>query len=225
MMHGTMNIKLLFNLFRFNGDIMYHEVYHTDILYSAHSTRYFHLRWYFPQKSSEFAAPHSTMEYLNEEGLEYEVVSPDIHKLCVMYITFTVTKDNFPAISIKQTVLPQVESVKYLGLHFDWKLKLERAHCKEKKTNWLKSKRNYLANRKKLKPIIRKQIAVLQDGDQTHLDIRNRTVGMRQQNQCSNHTEIKITIKNPQNHSKCPLVCIKPHTAYRPQHPLCKWGH
>ena len=26
--------------------------------------RYFHFRWYFPQKSSEFAAPRSTMEYL-----------------------------------------------------------------------------------------------------------------------------------------------------------------
>jgi hypothetical protein len=77
-----------------------------------------------------------------------------------------------------------------------------------------------MANREKLKPIIRKQIASLQNSDQTHLDIRNRTVGMRQQIQCSNHTEIKI--KNPQNHSKCHLVCIKPQSPYRPQHPLCK---
>ena len=29
-----------------------------------HFTRYFHFLWYFPQKSSEFAAPLSTMEYL-----------------------------------------------------------------------------------------------------------------------------------------------------------------
>jgi hypothetical protein len=25
--------------------------------------------------------------------------------------------------------------------------------------------------------------------------------------------------------SKCSLVCFKLHTPYRPQHPLCKWGH
>jgi len=29
-----------------------------------HLIRYFHLRWHFPQKSSEFAVPRSTMEYL-----------------------------------------------------------------------------------------------------------------------------------------------------------------
>ena len=38
------------------------------------------------------------------------------------HITFTLRKDNCPAISINQTVLPQVESVKYLGLHFDRRL-------------------------------------------------------------------------------------------------------
>ena len=37
-------------------------------------------------------------------------------------VTFTLRKDNCLAISINQTVLPQVESVKYLGLHFDCKL-------------------------------------------------------------------------------------------------------
>jgi retron-type reverse transcriptase len=38
------------------------------------------------------------------------------------HITFTLRKDNCPAISINQTVSPQVGSVKYLGLHFDCKL-------------------------------------------------------------------------------------------------------
>ena len=38
------------------------------------------------------------------------------------HITFTLRKDNCPAISINQTVLPQVESVKYLGLHIDRRL-------------------------------------------------------------------------------------------------------
>ena len=83
--------------------------------------------------------------------------------------------------------------------------------------------RSILANREKLKPITRKQITSLQSSDQTHLDIRNRTVGMRQQIQRSNHTE--IIIKNPQNRSKCSLVCNKSYTADRPQHPLRKWGH
>ena len=59
-------------------------------------------------------------------------------------------------------------------------------------------------NRKKLKSIIRKEIVSPQSSDQTHLDIRNRTVGLRQQIQCLNHTE--ISIKNPQNHSKYPLI-------------------
>ena len=67
------------------------------------------------------------------------------------------------------------------------------------------------------------KITSLQSSDQTHLDIRNRTVGMRQQIQRSNHRE--ITIKNPQNHSKCSLFCNKSYTPYRPQHPLRKWGH
>src|SRR5215510_404904 len=31
-------------------------------------------------------------------------------------------KDHCPAVSINQTVMPQVESVKYLGLHFDLRL-------------------------------------------------------------------------------------------------------
>src|SRR5215469_14158124 len=36
---------------------------------------------------------------------------------------------------------------------------------------------------------------------------------MRQQIQCSNHTESTIT--KPQNRNKCPPVCIKPHTPHR----------
>ena len=35
------------------------------------------------------------------------------------HITFTLRKGNCSAIRINQTILPQVESVKYLGLHFD----------------------------------------------------------------------------------------------------------
>ena len=80
-----------------------------------------------------------------------------------------------------------------------------------------------LVNREKFLPIIRKQISSLQSGDHTYLDLRKRTVGMRQQIQHSNHTE--ITIKNPQNHNKFSLVYNKSYTPYRPQHPLRKRGH
>jgi hypothetical protein len=59
--------------------------------------------------------------------------------------TFTPRKDNCPAIHINQTALPQVESVKYLVLHFDsklnWKVhitkKRKQTHLKAKEINWL----------------------------------------------------------------------------------------
>jgi hypothetical protein len=62
------------------------------------------------------------------------------------HITFTLRKDNCPEIRINQTVLPQVESVKYLGLHIDrrlnWKVhitkKRKQTDIKAKEINWLK---------------------------------------------------------------------------------------
>jgi len=84
---------------------------------------------------------------------------------------------------------------------------LESAHYQETETNWFKSKINQLANREKIQPVYRRQTTSLQSGDQTHLDLRNRTLGMCQQIKHSNHAE--STIKNPQNHNKCSLVCDK----------------
>ena len=57
------------------------------------------------------------------------------------HITFTIRKDNCPAISINQTVLPQVESVKYLGLHFDSKLNWKEHIAKKRKQTDLKAKK------------------------------------------------------------------------------------
>ena len=48
-------------------------------------------------------------------------------------ITFTLNKDNCPAISINKTVQPQVESVKYLGLHFDCSLNWKVHSTKKRK--------------------------------------------------------------------------------------------
>jgi len=67
-------------------------------------------------------------------------------------------KDNCPAISINQTVLPQVETVKYLGLHFDckqnWKehiaKKRKQIDLKAKEINWLMGRNSNLSLENKL---------------------------------------------------------------------------
>ena len=79
-------------------------------------------------------------------------------------------------------------------------VKLERTHRQKKKTNRFKKKRDQLADRK-TNPIYRKQITHLPSGNQTDMELRNRTMGLRQQVQHSHHGE--ITIKNSQSHSKC----------------------
>jgi len=74
------------------------------------------------------------------------------------HITFTLRKDNCPAVSINQTVLPQVESVKYLGLHFNrrlnWKVhitkKRKQTDLKAKEINWLIRKKSNLSIENKI---------------------------------------------------------------------------
>jgi hypothetical protein len=74
------------------------------------------------------------------------------------HITFTLRKDNCATISINQTVLPQVESVKYLGLHFDrrlnWKVhitkKRKQTVLKAKEINWLIGKKSNLSIENKI---------------------------------------------------------------------------
>jgi hypothetical protein len=65
---------------------------------------------------------------------------------------------------------------------------LERKHRQKKKSNRLKNKVDHLVNRKKKIPsIYRKQITHLQSGNQTYMELWNRTVGLRQQVQRSHH--------------------------------------
>jgi hypothetical protein len=86
-------------------------------------------------------------------------------------------------------------------------VKLGRTHRQEKKTNRLKKQNiNWLIG-KKIPSICRKQITHLQSGNQTYMELRNRTVGFRQQAQHSHHAEIPI--QNSQSHSKYTLVCNK----------------
>jgi hypothetical protein len=49
------------------------------------------------------------------------------------HITFTVRKRQCPPVGINQTVIPQGETVKYLGLHFDRKLTWKEYIIKKRK--------------------------------------------------------------------------------------------
>jgi hypothetical protein len=66
-------------------------------------------------------------------------------------------------------------------------VKLERTHRQKKKTKYI----NLLIG-KKIPSIYRKQIAHLQSGNQTDMELRNGTVALRQQVQHSHHAEIQI---------------------------------
>jgi len=61
---------------------------------------------------------------------------------------------------------------------FDSAVKLGRTHRQRKKTNRLKIKRGQPVNRKKIPSIYRKQITRLQSGNQTDMELQNRTVGL-----------------------------------------------
>jgi len=108
---------------------------------------------------------------------------------------------------INQTIKPQTKAVKYLGLHFDCGL------------NW----KEHIARKRmridlKIKEI--KKITHLQSGNQTDMELRNRTVGLCQQGHQSHHAE--ITFHNSQSHSKYTPVCNKSFSTHRIQLPLRK---
>jgi hypothetical protein len=80
-------MKFLFNLFRFNGYFMYHKVNHTDILHSAPLDQIFPLPLIFSPEIIRVWCATFNNGISYEEGLEYEVVSLDTHKLSVMLIS------------------------------------------------------------------------------------------------------------------------------------------
>jgi hypothetical protein len=65
------------------------------------------------------------------------------------HIMFTLQKGHCPAVNINQTIIPQTEVVKYLGLHFHCRLnctqhiatKRKQIDLKTKEINWLKGKK------------------------------------------------------------------------------------
>ena len=122
------------------------------------------------------------------------------------HVKFTVWKGHCPAVKTNQTIIPQIEAVKYVGLHFDCRLNWKEHIARKRKQNDLKSKEiNWLIG-KKNPSIYRKQITHLQSGNQTYMGLRKRTVWLRQQVQ---HNHAEIPIQNSQSHSKCTPVCNK----------------
>jgi hypothetical protein len=71
------------------------------------------------------------------------------------HITFILRKGHCPAVNINQTIIPQTEAVKYLGLHRDCRLNWKE-HIAKRKTNRLKNKRDQLDDRKKIPSICTK---------------------------------------------------------------------
>jgi hypothetical protein len=69
------------------------------------------------------------------------------------HITFTLRKGHCPAVNINQTVIPQAESVKYLGLQFDRRLtwkdhivkKRKQIKLKIKEINWLIGRKSHIS--------------------------------------------------------------------------------
>jgi hypothetical protein len=99
-------------------------------------------------------------------------------------------------------------------------VKLERTRRQKKKTNRLKNKIDRLVSREKIPSLYRKQITHLESGNQTYMELRSRTVGLRQQFQYSHHAQ--ITIQNSLGHSKCTLLRNKSYPPYRLHRPLRK---
>jgi hypothetical protein len=135
------------------------------------------------------------------------------------HITFTIQKGYCPPVCINQTVTPQVETVKYLGLHFDCKLtwkehiaiKRKQLDHKTRDIKWLIVKNSPLSLENKtliyktiLKPI--------------WTDLWHRTVGLRQQIQYSNHA--MIPIKNSTNHCQRAQVRNQPNSSHRSTNPV-----
>jgi hypothetical protein len=58
------------------------------------------------------------------------------------HIKFTVRKGHCPAVNINQTIIPQTEAVKYLGLHFGCRLNWQEHIARKRRRIGLKQKRS-----------------------------------------------------------------------------------
>ena len=95
------------------------------------------------------------------------------------HVTFTLRKGNIPQLHFNQQPLPQADTVKYLGIHFDrrlnWKYHITqtRNHLNHKTRGFL------LDTREALTALSEKQDPHLQSDPPPSMDIRHRTVRLR----------------------------------------------
>ena len=72
------------------------------------------------------------------------------------HITFTLRKGHCPAFNIKQTIIPQIEAVKYRRTTLRLQVKLEITRCQKEKKSTLKTKETNWLRGKKIPYIYRK---------------------------------------------------------------------
>jgi len=112
----------------------------------------------FATNADPTTASHNLQEHLNTVQNWLKKWKIKVNETKSTHITFTLRNENCPAISINQTVLPQVESVKYLGLHFNCKLnwkehiikKRKQTDFKVKEIKWLIGRNSNLSLENKL---------------------------------------------------------------------------
>jgi hypothetical protein len=129
-------------------------------------------------------------EHLNSIEIWLQKWKIEVNESKSSHITFTLRKGHCPAVNINQTIIPQAESVKYLGLQFDrmltWKdhiaKKRKQINLKIKEINWIIGKKFHLSIENKLliynaiiKPIWSYGIELWGCASKSHIVIMQRT--------------------------------------------------
>ena len=131
------------------------------------------------------------------------------------HVTFSLRRGNWPHLTFKQTIIPRVDEVKYLGLHLDrrltWNCHIStlRKHLdlKTKDLYWIIGKHSPLSLTNKLliykvilKPVWTYGIELWGCASSSHT------------------AKIQIPIQTSTAHNKCAMVCYKSNSTPRPLH-------
>ena len=134
------------------------------------------------------------------------------------HITFTRRKGSCPPLHINQNIMPQTDTVKYFGLHFDKRLTWRedvtktRKHLdlKTRELLWLIGKRSPLSQTNKQTPNI-------QNGIKTNLDLRIGIMGLCRIIQPSQNPE--VLSEDPSTNHQRSMVCNKSYLTQRSEYP------